>query len=134
MKAIMLTALALLLSSGLAWTAENPPVQGQSPNTPGSEHPTALTDTQCDGIWDDAAGGNDMLTGDKAGGFFSDLKQADANQDGNISEAEFKAACKKGLIKAEHVGSAKMGKGEGTHPGAAGETPPPVESGKMEGR
>ena len=64
-----------------------------------------------------------MLTGDKAGSYVTDFKQADADQDGNISQAEFSEACKKGLIKPEHAESAKMGKDVGTHAGTVGEKP-----------
>jgi hypothetical protein len=81
----------------------------------------------------DAAGGGDMLTRDKAGGYIADFKQVDANRDGKISQTEFKEACKKGLVKAEHAESAKMGKDEPTHKGGVGESPP-VKSGKMQGQ
>jgi hypothetical protein len=78
----------------------------------------------------DAASGGDMLTGDKAGGYISDFKQADTDQDEKISQAEFKEACRKGLVKPEHAESAKMGKDEPTHKGDVGESPP-VESSKI---
>ena len=133
MKAVIITTLGLLLSSGLAYAADNPPLQSQSPSGPTSGHPTVLTDTECNGVWMDAASGGDVLTGDKAGGYISDFKQADADQDGKISQTEFKEACKKGLIKPEHAESAKMGKDVGTHPGGAGEAPP-IESGKIQGQ
>jgi hypothetical protein len=82
-----------------------------------------LTETECSGVWKDAASGGDVLTGDKAGGYVTDFTQADADQDGKISKAEFSEACKKGLIKPEHAESAKMGKDVGTHPGTVGEKP-----------
>lgn len=131
MRAVIVTALGFLLGSGLAYAADQPSPQGQSPSSPPSGHPAVLTDAECNGVWMDAAGGGDVLTGDKAGGYLTDLKQADADQDGKISQAEFKEACKKGLIKPEHAESAKMGKDVGTHPGGAGEAPP-VESGKIQ--
>jgi len=126
MKAVILTIVGLLLSSGLAYAADNPPVQGQPKG-----HPAVLTDIECNGVWKDAVSGGDMLPGDKAGGYISDFKQADADQDGNISQIEFKKACKKGWIKPEHAES--MGKDEGSHSGDVGETPP-VESGKIQGQ
>jgi hypothetical protein len=126
MKAVV-TTLGLLLSSGLAYAADT------SPSSSTTGHPAVLTDTECKGVWMDAAGGGDVLAGDKAGGYVTDFKQADANQDGNISQAEFKEACKKGLIRAEHAESAKMGKDEPTHKGSVGEKPP-LESGKMQGQ
>jgi hypothetical protein len=117
MKAVVTMILGLMLSSGLAYAADT------SPSSPTTGHPAVLTDTECNGVWMDAAGGADVLAGDKAGGYVTDFKQADANQDGNISQAEFKEACKKGLIKAEHAESAKMGKDVGTHAGTVGEKP-----------
>jgi hypothetical protein len=80
-------------------------------------------------VWMDAVSGGDVLTGDKAAGYITDFKTADTDQDGKISQAEFKKACEKGLIRPEHAESAKMGKDVGTHPGGAGEAPP-VESGR----
>lgn len=127
MKAIIVTALGFMLSSGLVYAAE------QSPSGPSSGHPAVLTDAECNGVWMDAVSGGDVLTPDKAGGYISDFKQADTNQDGKISQAEFKEACKKGLVKPEHAESAKMGKDVGSHPGSVGETPS-VPSGKMQGQ
>lgn len=124
MKAITITTLGLILSSGLAYAADNPPTSG---------HPTVLTDTECNGVWMDAVSGGDVLTPEKAAGYISDFKQVDTDQDGKISQTEFKEACKKGLIKPEHAESAKMGKDVGSHPGGVGEAPS-VQSGKMQGQ
>jgi hypothetical protein len=77
--------------------------------------------------------GGDILTKDKAAGYISDFAKADANHDGKISQAEFREACKKGWVRAEHAESAKMGKDEGSHPGNVGDTLP-VQSGKMQGQ
>ena len=74
MKAVIITTLGLMLSSGLAYAADT-----QSPSGPTSGHPTVLTDTECNGVWMDAVSGGDVLTGDKAGGYISDFKQADAD-------------------------------------------------------
>ena len=126
MKAVILTIVGLLLSSGLAYAADNPQFRVNPRDIP----PCSPT---CNGVWKDAVAGGDMLPGDKAGGYISDFKQADADQDGNISQTEFKKACKKGWIKPEHAESAKMGKDEGSHSGDVGETPP-VESGKIQGQ
>lgn len=124
MKAITITTLGLILSTGLAYAADNPPTSG---------HPAVLTDTECNGVWMDAVSGGDVLTPEKAAGYISDFKQVDTDQDGKISQAEFKAACKNGLVKGEHAESAKMGKDEPTHKGDVGESPP-VTSGKMQGQ
>ena len=125
MKAILLVTLGVMLSSGLSYA--------ESPRAPKSGHPTALTAAECNGVWHDAVSGVDFLTRDKAADYISDFAKADANRDGRISQTEFRQACKKGLVKAEHAESAKMGKDEGTHPGGAGDSPP-VQSGKMRGQ
>ena len=56
MKAVTLTIVGLLLSAGLAYAADNPPVQGQPKG-----HPAVLTDIECNGVWKDAVSGGDML-------------------------------------------------------------------------
>ena len=125
MKAIVLATVGVLVSSGLSYA--------ESPNAPKSGHPAVLTDAECNGVWKDAVSGGDVLTRDKAAGYISNFAKADANRDGKISQTEFKEACKKGLVRAEHAELAKMGKDEGTHHGGAGESPS-VKSGKMRGQ
>ena len=120
-SSLVVAALSLVVG-GVALAAEDSP-QSQSPGAPTSEHPSVLTETECSGVWKDAASGGDVLTGDKVVGYVMDFKQADADQDGNISQAEFSEACKKGLIKPEHAESAKMGKDVDTHAGTVGEKP-----------
>ena len=125
MKAILLATVGVMACFGLSYA--------ESPRAPKSGHPTVLTAAECNGIWHDAVSGDDFLTRDKAAGYVSDFAKHDANRDGKISQAEFKQACKKGLVRAEHAESAKMGKDEGTHPGGAGDNPP-VQSSKMRGQ
>ena len=105
MKAILLATVGVMLSSGLSYA--------KSPSGPKSGHPAVLTNAECNGVWKDAVGGGDILTRDKAAGYISDFAKADANRDGKISQAEFRQACKKGLVRAEHAESAKMGKDRG---------------------
>ena len=121
-SSLVVGTLSFGVVGGVVFAAEDSQ-PSQSPGTPPSGHPSVLTETECSGVWKDAASGSDVLTGDKAGGYVTDFKQADADQDGNISQAEFSEACKKGLIKPEHAESAKMGKDIGSHPGAVGEKP-----------
>ena len=125
MKAIILATIGTMLSFGLSYA--------ESPRAPKSAHPAVLSDAECNGAWKDAVRGGDILTRDKATGYISDFAKADANHDGKISQAEFREACKKGLVRAEHAESAKMGKDEGSHPGNVGDTLP-VQSGKMQGQ
>ena len=98
-SSLVVAALSLGVAGGVALAAEDSP-PSQSPGAPTSGHPSVLTDTECSGVWKDAASGGDVLTGDKAGSYVTDFKQADADQDGNISQAEFSEACKKGGYRA----------------------------------
>ena len=125
MKAIILATVGTMLSFGLSYA--------ESPRAPKSAHPAVLTAAECNGVWKDAVSGGDLLTRDKAAGYISDFAKADLNHDGKISRTEFREACRRGLVRAEHAESAKMGKDEGTHPGNAGESPP-VQSAKMRGQ
>ena len=125
MRVIILVTVGVLLSSGLSYA--------KSPGGPKSGHPAVLTDAECNGVWTDAVSGGDVLTRDKAAGYISSFAKADTNRDGKISQTEFREACKKGLVRAEHAESAKMGKDEGTHHGGVGESPS-VKSGKIRGQ
>ena len=125
MRAIVLATVGVLLSSGLSYA--------ETLSSPKSGHPAVLTDAECNGVWKDAVSGGDVLTRGKAAGYISNFAKADANRDGKISQTEFSEACKKGLVRAEHAESAKMGKEGGTHHGGAGESPS-VKSGKTRGQ
>ena len=105
----------------------NPPAV-QSPDIP-----PCLLDAECNGVWTDAVSGGDVLTRDKAAGYISSFAKADTNRDGKITQTEFREACKKGLVRAEHAELAKMGKDEGTYHGGVGESPS-VKSGKIRGQ
>jgi hypothetical protein len=59
----------------------------------------ALTPDQCQQVWSQAAPSGDTLPEANATPFIVNFKQADGNQDGAISQAEFDAACAKGLVK-----------------------------------
>ena len=105
MRAIVLATVGVLLSSGLSYA--------ETLSSPKSGHPAVLTDAECNGVWKDAVSGGDVLTRGKAAGYISNFAKADANRDGKISQTEFREACKKGLVRAEHAESAKMGKDGG---------------------
>ena len=72
----------------------------QQSNTMTSGRPSAvLTPDQCQQVWSQAAPSGDALPEAKATPFIVNFKQADGNHDGSISQAEFDAACAKGLVK-----------------------------------
>jgi hypothetical protein len=69
-------------------------------NTMTSGRPSAaLTPDQCQQVWSEAVPSGDALPEANAAPFIVNFKQADGNQDGSISQAEFDAACAKGLVK-----------------------------------
>src|SRR5262245_34058618 len=69
-------------------------------NTMTSGRPSAaLTPEQCQQVWSQAVPSGDALPQANAAPFIVNFKQADGNQDGAISQAEFDAACAKGLVK-----------------------------------
>src|SRR5262245_44856787 len=54
---------------------------------------------ECQQVWSQAVPSGDALPQANAAPFIVNFKQADGNQDGAISQAEFDAACAKGLVK-----------------------------------
>lgn len=65
-----------------------------------------LTEDECRAVWNTAAGRSD-LGRDGAKPYIDDFAGVDANGDGKISNAEFKAGCKAGLVhKLRKPGSA----------------------------
>ena len=69
-------------------------------NTMTSGRPSAaLTPDQCQQVWGQAVPSGDALPEASATPFIVNFKQADTDQDGSISQAEFNAACAKGLVK-----------------------------------
>lgn len=86
----------------------------QSSGSSGSSSTTGaakMSDAQCQSMWTQAdASGSGMLSKEQTSAMINDFGRADANQDGRLSNAEFKAACQAGLVK----GSATTGAGSGT--------------------
>jgi hypothetical protein len=66
-------------------------------NTNASAADVPLTDDECRAIWNTAAGRSD-LGRDGAKPYVDDFESVDANRDQKISNAEFKAGCKVGLV------------------------------------
>jgi hypothetical protein len=79
------STLALLSAPGLA---EGPPPEVSA---------AALTEEECRAVWNTAAGRSDLAPlGAKP--YIDDFAAVDANGDSKISNAEFKAGCKAGLV------------------------------------
>jgi hypothetical protein len=105
MRHIALASLAILLSAGYGFAADT------EAGTAG--RPTAvLTDGACLAIWHNSAAdelarfhvGARGLTPAAAKGIVTNFQQADVDNDGNISQAEFVEACKLGLVTGPVLG------------------------------
>jgi hypothetical protein len=68
-----------------------------APDTVVNESASALTEVECRAIWNVAAGRSD-LGRDGAKPYTTAFESIDTNSDGKISNAEFKAGCKAGLV------------------------------------
>lgn len=99
MKLTILTATLLLCSGSYAMAG---PGSGEpkEPADPPSGRPAAvLDDAKCTSVWSMTERDGDTLTEDKAAPFIVNFKMVDGDNDGKISEAEFKEGCKKGLVQ-----------------------------------
>ena len=76
----------------------------KEPMDPASGRPsTMLDDAKCASVWSQTERDGDTLSEAKATPFVVNFKLIDANDDGMISEAEFKDGCKKGLVQEASV-------------------------------
>ncbi|WP_439541498.1 EF-hand domain-containing protein [Hyphomicrobium sp.] len=74
---------SLIAAAGIAWTA-----------VAAAE---ALSEDDCRAVWNTAAGRSD-LSAQGAKPYIDDFAKVDTNGDGKITNAEFKAGCKAGLV------------------------------------
>ena len=100
MKLLPIAALTILLSTSAAMAGAGAPVPEGSQNPPPSGRPSAaLDDAACQEVWKMASPNGDTLSKDKAAPFVVNYEMVDADKDGKISAAEFKAGCGKGWIQ-----------------------------------
>jgi EF hand len=99
MKLTILTTTLLLCSASYAMAG---PGAGEpkEPADPASGRPSAvLDDAKCTSVWSMTERDGDTLSEGKAAPFIVNFKMVDADNDGKITEAEFKEGCKKGLVQ-----------------------------------
>jgi hypothetical protein len=99
MKLTILTTTLLLCSASYAIAG---PGAGEpkEPADPASGRPGAvLDDAKCTSVWSMTERDGDTLSEGKAAPFIVNFKMVDADNDGKITEAEFKEGCKKGLVQ-----------------------------------
>lgn len=99
MKSALLTITVLVLGAGYAFAG---PGSGepQTPGDPESGRPAQVLDeAKCEEVWSQTDREGDTLSMGKAAPFVVNFALVDADDDGKLSEAEFKEGCKKGLVQ-----------------------------------
>lgn len=90
----------MLLSAGYALAGGGAPVPSQPAGGNPSGRPTAiLDDAACADVWSHTQREGDTLSEGQAAPFIVNFNLVDADGNGQISEAEFKDGCKKGLVQ-----------------------------------
>jgi EF hand len=99
MRTALLMSAVLLVGTGYAFAG---PGAGESkePTDPASGRPSAvLDDAKCANVWSLTQRQGDTLSEGQAAPFIVNFKLVDVDGNGQISEAEFKDGCKKGLVQ-----------------------------------
>ena len=113
MKSVALAATLLLLGTGFSFAGAGAPVPEGSQTPPPSGRPSAaLDDAKCESVWKMAAPAGDTLAKDKAVPYVVNFQMVDTDNNGSISQEEFKTGCGKGWIQAPDAASIKDMKGE----------------------
>lgn len=93
-------AAVMLLGAGSALAGGGAPVPSQPEGGDPSGRPTAiLDDAACAEVWSLTQRDGDTLSEGQAAPFIVNFNLVDADGNGQISEAEFKDGCKKGLVQ-----------------------------------
>jgi hypothetical protein len=101
MRTAVLTGALVLVAAGYALAAD------PSAGRPGA----VLDDAKCASVWNMTQRQGDAITEGEAAPFVVNFQLVDANADGQISEAEFKDGCKKGLVQEASAGGAQQPSG-----------------------
>lgn len=113
MKLVTLTALAVILAASQAFAGGGAEVPSKPEGGPPSGRPgPVLDDAKCQAVWSLTEREGDTLSQDKAAPFIVNFTMVDANNDGKITEAEFKEGCKKGLVQEAASKPAETGGGQ----------------------
>jgi hypothetical protein len=100
MRTATFAALTMLLGASSAFAGAGAPVPEKPEGGPPSGRPGAiLDDTKCEAVWSMTEREGDTLSEGKAAPFIVNFKIVDANNDGKITQDEFKEGCKKGLVQ-----------------------------------
>ena len=103
----------MLLGAGSALAGGGAPVPSQPTGGDPSGRPSAiLDDAACAEVWSLTQRDGDTLSEGAAAPFIVNFNLVDADGNGQISEAEFKDGCKKGLVQQASAEGAQKPMGE----------------------
>jgi hypothetical protein len=113
MKLATVAALSMLFGVSYAFAGAGAPVPATPEGGAPSGKPGAiLDDSKCKQVWSEAAGGQSELSADKAGPYVVNIQKVNANNDGKVTEDEFKLGCKGGWVQAQASKPAETGGGQ----------------------
>jgi EF hand domain-containing protein len=127
MRTALLMSAVLLVGTGYALAG---PGAGESkePADPAAGRPSAvLDDAKCANVWSLTQRQGDTLSEGQAAPFIVNFKLVDVDGNGQISEAEFKDGCKKGLVQEASATGTQKPSGTSTPMGAQPKTNPPAQ-------
>jgi hypothetical protein len=105
MKTVALAITLILVGTGASLAGAGAPVPEGSQIPPPSGRPS--DDAKCEGVWKMAAPSGDTLDKGKAVPFVVNFQMVDTDNNGSISQAEFKAGCAKGWIQEADAATVK---------------------------
>lgn len=105
----------------LATLASTSAIAQTSPKAPAND--VKLSQSECTNLWQKAGGSAAGLTASQSSGFVSEFKAANLNGDTTIDQAEWMAACKKGLVSSSSSSGASTGDSGSDAPKTSDRTP-----------
>jgi len=113
MKTVTAASIAFLLSTFGAFAGAGAPVPEKPEGGPPSGRPGAiLDDTRCNAVWSMTEREGDALVADKSAPFIVNFVMVDTNQDGKVTEDEFKQGYKNGWVQEQASKAGETGGGQ----------------------
>jgi hypothetical protein len=127
MRTVLLMSAALLAGAGYALAGPGAG-EPQQPSSPAAGRPTAVLDeAKCADVWSMTQREGDTLSEGQAAPFVVNFKLVDVDGNGQISEAEFKDGCKKGLVQEASATGTQKPSGTTSPMGAQPKGNPPAQ-------
>lgn len=118
MKLVTLTTALVLFGTGYALAGPGSGEPKQPADSSSGRPSATLDDAKCASVWSLTEREGDTLSEGKAAPFIVNFKMVDANNDGKISEAEFKDGCAKGLVQEASAEGSQQPQGTPASPNA----------------